>query len=63
MSIGCAHEGGGREWEPQPFELPLVNPGSSRLPPKAPLPYHDDGDASDEDTDESGRRVIVIDLA
>ena len=65
MSIESAHEGGDREWEPEPFELPLVDPGSSRLPPKTPRPYDDPspyGDDSD-DTDEAGNRVIVIDLA
>jgi hypothetical protein len=52
---------GGREWEPEPLELPLVNPGSSRLPHKAPLPYGDD--APDEDDGDRRNRVVVIDLA
>ena len=56
-------EGGGREWEPEPFELPLVNPGSSRLPRKAPLPSYGDDEAEDDDADRGGSRVIVIDLA
>ena len=63
MSMQWAHEASGEvEWEPEPFELPLVNPGSSRLPPKSPLPYNEDSSDGD-DSGESGKRVIVIDLA
>ena len=64
MSIQClGGDGGGREWEPEPFELPLVNPGSSRLPRKAPLPSYGEDEVEDEDTDRGSSRVIVIDLA
>ncbi len=58
-------------WEPEPLELPLVDPGSSRLPRKTPRPYdsHRESDlrevpdpgALDEGEGER-RSVVVIDL-
>ncbi len=63
MSVQKAHgDSGASEWEPEPFELPLVNPGSSRPPPKSPLQYNEDSSEGD-DPEGSGSRVIVIDLA
>jgi hypothetical protein len=59
MSRWCA--GGvesepGTEWEPEPYELPLVLPRPSRHAP----PEHPHDESSENDV---GSRVIVIDLA
>jgi len=51
-----------REWEPIPFELPLVEPyprSHIRVPPSTSPSLHDD----DEAEPETSHRVIVIDLA
>ena len=62
MTTFLGGNGAEREWEPEPFELPLVNPGSSRLPRKAPLPSYGDDETEEDDSDHGSSRVIVIDL-
>jgi len=50
-------ESDSRDWEPEPLELPLVDPGRSQWRPGAPVTW--DIDAPDADR---GAHVIEIDL-